>query len=164
MPVANPYASPESVRRKKRPPRRAVFEVGTSERHVVEVFLSQFGTEVYAVDDVEVLRLKSMSVRGTRQFEVGQSERHLVEVKLDMMPSWKCFAAPNWTAEVYVDGQLMVAELFPEMRRSFGTIHHFLKFLFIITLGLLALLALVILAIVALFTFLPVILSLFQSW
>lgn len=115
----NPYTSPEYRGPAPRPPRRAVFEVGEAERHTVEIFLSLWGTEVYVVDGADVLRLSSLALRATRRFEVGEQEKHVVEVVLDTIPTWRSLVTPDWKAEVYVDGELRVAELFPDMRRRF---------------------------------------------
>jgi hypothetical protein len=149
--MENPYESPRSALGRDRPPRRAVFEVGTAERHVVEVFLSLWGTEVYVVDDVEVLRLSSMSMRATRQFDVGESERHSVEIRLDVRPSWKSLIFPDWRAEAYVDGKLVVAELFPETRRIYGRVHRVLNYALVTSVALLVLVVLL-LAWVSLFS------------
>jgi len=114
----------------------------------VEIFLSMWGTEVYTVDGVEVLRLKSMALRATRRFEVGDPEKHLVEVKVDAFPSWKVFIAPSWIAEVYVDGELVVDELYPEMRRRFARIHRVLNYVLIASLSILAILTLILVSLV----------------
>jgi len=107
----------------------------------VEIFLSMWGTEVYTVDGVEVLRLRSLAFRATRQFKVGESEKHLVEVKVDMNLSWRSMIGPTWIAEVYVDGELVVAELYPDMRRRLEKLHRVLNYILI---GLLAILAILI--------------------
>jgi hypothetical protein len=119
--VTNPYAAPQTSAQPSRPPRRAIFEVGTDERHVVEVFLGMSGLEVYVVDGIEVLRVWSYSIRATRRFEVGNAERHTVEVRLDSMPNWKSLLSPReWIAEAYVDGKLVVPDLVPDLRRWFA--------------------------------------------
>jgi hypothetical protein len=114
------------------------------------VFLSLWnGTEVYVVDGSEVLRLRSLSLRAVRQFEVGAAERHVVQVKLDGLPSWKCLIAPDWIAEVYVDGQLMIADLFPVQRQQFREIFRVLTVVLVASVGAL-LLAVFVLAILLL--------------
>jgi len=140
----NPYTSPESDL--GRPPRRAAFEVGLAERHLVEAFLSLWGTEVYAVDGVEVLRRKpELALRTTTQFDVGETEKHQVEVRFDMRPAcnplrWR---PPWWTAEVYVDGELVVDELFPVLRRRLAAISRVLNCVLLASLALLVVLLLV---------------------
>lgn len=143
--MVNPYTPPKCSDRKARPPSCAAFEVGESERHLVEIFLSLWGTEVYTVDDVEVLRLTSMSMRAVREFEVGESEKHSVEVKVDMLPSWKSFISPYWIAEVYVDGELVVDELFPRIRRRLEMMSRIFNFVLVASLAVLVILVLVML-------------------
>lgn len=121
--MPNPFASPLALPIPKRPARRARFEVGIEERHVVEIFMSTWGTEVYAVDGNEVLRQKSFSIWGARRFDVGDVEKHSVEIRIDMFPSWKSLIAPVWIAEAYVDGVLVVADLFPDIRKRLRAIN-----------------------------------------
>lgn len=131
--MENPYASPKSdaelqseagqKAQRGLPPRRASFSVGEQETHLVEIYLSSWGEEVYMVDGEEVLRESTMAMKVLRQFEVGETEKHTVEVRIDMGPSWKSLSRPDWQAEVYVDNNLVIEELFPIMRKNLETLH-----------------------------------------
>jgi hypothetical protein len=97
----------------------ASFEVGTEERHLVEIDWSMGGAESYRVDGIEVLSVQSKALRGTRQFAVGDREPHQVTIVVDMLPSWKTlFWNGGFKDQVFVDGELHVRELFPEQHRS----------------------------------------------
>jgi hypothetical protein len=70
--------------------------------------------EVYLVDGVEVLRMRSFQVRGDREFTVGT---HRVTVRIDSWPSWQIILRPwEWIAQAYVDGELAVDDITPELR------------------------------------------------
>lgn len=110
-------------KRKSRPPQQCSFTVGESEKHTVGIHFSYFGKEVYTVDGLDVLRINSLSTRGVRQFELGEVEKHSIEIRMDVLATWKCFfSAHDWIAEAYVDGELVVEDLIPKMRRRINTI------------------------------------------
>lgn len=97
----------------------ATFEVGERERHRVDVYFSTWGLEIYQVDGIEVLRIRSWSVSGERSFLVGETEYHKVAIVVDLLSSWKAWILPGqWQAQVYVNGKLFLDDLNPEWRRT----------------------------------------------
>ncbi|MBI3463758.1 MAG: hypothetical protein HY000_11980 [Planctomycetes bacterium] len=108
----NPYAAPQCPSASTRPTPggssalRASLTVGLHEVHQVDIFMSIWtGIELYLVDAREQLRTHAWW--GTRRFNVGQSEVHCVEVRV----------SPFCSVQVLVDGQVVVADAFPRIRR-----------------------------------------------
>jgi hypothetical protein len=86
----------------------SAFEVGDQERHDVRITWSLWsGEEIYEVDDVEVLRMRSFDFSGARKLEVGDAEKHTVEVRFRSFPF-------N-IVQVHVDGQRRIRNLFPQL-------------------------------------------------
>ncbi len=94
----------------------ASFKVGDLEKHVVGVYFSSFGLEVYTVDGFEVLRQWSFSIRGTRRFVVGDREKHEVEIVVDLIPSVVRWWNSEWVAKALIDGEVVVDDLTPGLR------------------------------------------------
>jgi hypothetical protein len=129
MAALNPYEAPHTVEIKPAQA-TALFEVGKEEPHTVEVFLSMWGSEIYAVDGAEVLRKISFEWRGIREFSVGVVERHEVRIRYDLLPTWSAaFSPAEWIAEAYVDGVLVVPDLIPDFRQQMHTLLHIAKVL-----------------------------------
>ena len=97
---------------------KASFRIGDD--YEVEMYWSPFGLEVYSVNGKEVLRKWACSIRGSRKFTVGDGEeRHEVEIKVDFAPTLKSWFFPGeWIAQAYVDGELVVDDLTPRLRRT----------------------------------------------
>ncbi len=81
---------------------------------------SAFGLEIYSVNGKEVLRKRSFSIRALSKFVVGEGEeKHDVEIKMDLFPTLKSWIFPgHWVAQAYVDGELVVGDLTPQVRRT----------------------------------------------
>src|SRR5690349_8999471 len=76
----------------------SVFEVGQEEKHDVRITWSLWsGEEIYEVDDVEVLRMRSFDWSGARTLEVGDQEKHQIVVRFRSLPF-------N-IVEVHIDGK-----------------------------------------------------------
>lgn len=111
----NPYLSPQTPAGKDGQASAvdiftaaSVFEVGNEEKHDVRITWSIWsGEEIYEVDDVEVLRLRSFDFAGARKLEVGEAEKHTVEVRFRSLPF-------N-VVEVHIDGQRRIRNLFPKL-------------------------------------------------
>jgi hypothetical protein len=87
----------------------AVFQVGKSEVHTVEVYSSlTSGKEIVKVDGEEVINKKKFPIWFTdyMQFEVGEEEKYNVELKYNAM---------TFSSRVYVNGQLHIGCLFPQV-------------------------------------------------
>jgi hypothetical protein len=97
---------------------KASFRVANN--YEVEIYWSPFGLEIYSVNGQEVLRKRSLSLRGSRKFVVGEGdERHEVEIRLDVAPTLRSWIFPgDWVAQAYVDGALVVDDLTPKIRRN----------------------------------------------
>lgn len=86
----------------------SVFEVGQNEKHDVRVTWSLWsGEEIYEVDDVEVLRMRSFDWSGARKLDVGDQEKHQIEVRFRSLPF-------N-IVEVHIDGKRQIRNLFPRL-------------------------------------------------
>ena len=87
----------------------AVFQVGKSEVHSIEVFSSLlFGREIVKVDGEEVINKKKFPIwfRDYMQFEVGDEEKKQVELKYNTL---------TFSSKAYVNGKLHVGCLFPQV-------------------------------------------------
>ena len=87
----------------------AVFQVGKSEVHSIEVFSSLlFGREIVKVDGEEIINKKKFPIWFTdhMQFEIGNEEEHRVELKYNVL---------TLSSRAYVDGRLYVGCLFPQV-------------------------------------------------
>ena len=87
----------------------AVFQVGKSEFHSIEVFSSLvFSREIVKVDGEEIINKKKFPIwlSDHMQFEVGDKEKHQIELKYN---TW------SLSSKVYVDGKLYVGCLFPQV-------------------------------------------------
>lgn len=92
------------------------FEV---EGHIIRFDWSLFGLERYWVDEEQVLKKWSFSLKGTRTLIIGEGHnQHTVLFKVDMFPSVKRWLVLDWIAEVYVDGELMIEDVTPRTRRT----------------------------------------------
>jgi hypothetical protein len=84
----------------------AVFQVGTSEQHSIEVLYSYWtGREVVKVDGIVVLQ-KQIWFSDRVAVEVGSLEKHQVELVCNTL---------TMTSQAYVDGRLHVGCLFPQV-------------------------------------------------
>lgn len=95
---------------------KASFQVGTEERHKVSVLFSPFGKELYFVDESLILSRRSFSSKGVFKCEIGQQEHHSVKIVVKATP---------WSCKVFVDGNLYIQELFPELP-ALGLHPHFI--------------------------------------
>lgn len=87
----------------------AVFQVGKSEVHTIEVYSSLFfAREIIKVDGIEVINKQKFPFWLTdyMQFEVGEEEKNLVELKYNTM---------IFRSRAYVNGKLHVGCLFPQV-------------------------------------------------
>ena len=87
----------------------AVFQVGNSEVHSVEVYSSlNFPRQIVKVDGEEIINNKGFSIwlRNHVQIEVGDQEKHQIEFKFNIF---------TLSSRVYVDGKLYVGCLFPQI-------------------------------------------------
>lgn len=131
--MQNPYASPELSPEPARPPLRASFTVGAAELHAVAIYMALGGEEVYVVDGAVVFTLHKHPRRQPRRFIVGTAQRHEVEVRFVPSPlRIRLWHVHDVHANVYVDGQLVAGDLFPERRKQFGLIVVFLVIVFIV--------------------------------
>ena len=117
---------------------RASFLVG--DHYEVECYWSLFGLEIYSVNGKQVLKKRGLSLRGSRRFVVGEGgEKHDVEIKLDMVPTRKSWIFPgDWLAQAYVDGELVVADLTPQLRQKVRLIDRILNWALIVAFSILA--------------------------
>jgi hypothetical protein len=87
----------------------AVFQVGDAEKHSVEVFSSFWKSrDIVMVDGVVVLQKYRPLIwfKDRVSFQVGEKEKHHVEL---------VYSAIAMTSQAYVDGQLYIACLFPQV-------------------------------------------------
>lgn len=84
------------------------FQVGEREIHIVEIFCSSTGTEAFQLDGQEIWRSRRFKLSSTINFPVGIQEVHSVTIKL------RPFAP---MAQAFVDGKLVIDQLFPELAR-----------------------------------------------
>jgi hypothetical protein len=115
------------------------FEIGQKIKHRVDIIWSIFGSEIYKVDDKEILRKRSLKPRGSRKFTVKDEENtYDVEIKIDMAPKVKSWLFPgDWVAQVYVNGELFISDLTPSFRKKVKKINHITNIILIIFLSLL---------------------------
>jgi len=125
---------------------KASFRV--ADKYEVQCQWSIFGLERYLVDGKEVLRMRSLGLRGHRKFKVGEAEdEHEVEIELDQVPKAKSLIfAGDWIAKAYVDRILVVDDLTPRIRSKVRFIDRILNYALIIVVGVLAVLAFIYLA------------------
>jgi hypothetical protein len=113
----NPYESPKSESALRTVKSRSTFvgvtgsfTVETPNPHEIEIYMSRWtGLEIYRVDGIERLRVRSFHFKATRQFEIQNTERHVLEILVKSLP-W-------WTATVTLDGVCVVENLFPSERK-----------------------------------------------
>jgi hypothetical protein len=87
----------------------ACFRVGREEVHEIGFLLLPSGREIYTVDGREKLNVRSFgAVRGSRHLSVGDREPHEIVIR------WRLL--PLWSAQAFVDGELSIKELFPDLR------------------------------------------------
>jgi hypothetical protein len=87
----------------------AVFQVGKSEVHSIEVFSSLLsGRDIVKVDGEEIINKKKFSIWFTdyMEFEVGDEEKDRVELKYNTL---------IFSSKAYVNGKLCVGCLFPQI-------------------------------------------------
>lgn len=85
---------------------RAAFMVGAPEAQRMEVNLTWWGREDYYLNGNIILRQWRFSGAGRREFQVGQ---YLVSIAVSAKGA-------EYFARVFVDGELYIEELFPELR------------------------------------------------
>ena len=119
---------------------KASFRVGKDCE--VEIDLSLFGLEIYSANGEEVLRLQRDSLGGSRTFVVADGEKKRnVEIKIDFFKTPKSWLYQGeFIARAYVDGELVVDDLFPKFRRNFRQIYRLLHWLLFIIFSLLVML------------------------
>lgn len=88
----------------------AKFQVGEQEGHAIDVLWLWNGTEVVKIDGNEVWRTPAFRFKlsSTINFSVGQQEVHGVMIKLRPFTPM---------AQVFVDGNLVIKHLFPQLAR-----------------------------------------------
>jgi hypothetical protein len=121
---------------------KASFRV--AEKYEVQCQWSVGGLERYSVDGKEVLRMRSLGLRGRRKFKVGKGkDEHEVEIEMDVVPRTKSWIFPgDWIAKAYVDGVLVVEDLTPRTRSKVRTIDRILNYGLVIGVVVLAVLGL----------------------
>ncbi len=113
---------------------KRTFEVGHQEKHQVEVEITATGKEVYRVDGEVVLSLRSFKSKAERTFTVGTEEQHEVRIVLDSNLSLKSLIDPsNWKAQVFVDGELFIDDLTPELRDTVKTVNSIMNWIIVIS-------------------------------
>lgn len=121
---------------------KASFRV--ADKYEVQCQWSISGLERYLVNGKEVLRMRSLGLRGHRKFKVGEGEdEHEVEIQVDQVPKVKSWIFPgDWMTKAYVDGVLVVEDLTPRTRSKVKSIDRILNYCMIIIVGILAALGL----------------------
>ncbi len=69
------------------------------------------GAELYSVNGRERLRIRSFAPWGTRRFTIGNDDQRTIEIRFKYIPFW--------STRVFLDGELVVEELFPGLRLLF---------------------------------------------
>ena len=90
---------------------RAEFQIGEQEVHTIEVFCSWTGLEVVKIDGAEIWRTRafpSLNLSSSINFSVGVQEIHNVTIKLSPFTPM---------AQVFVDDNLAIKHLFPQLAR-----------------------------------------------
>ena len=102
------------------------------------------GLESYSVDGKEVLRMRSLGLRGRRKFKVGEGrDEHEVEIEMDVVPRAKSWIFPgDLIAKAYVDGVLVVEDLTPRARSKMRSVDRILNYGLVIGVGILVVLGL----------------------
>ena len=89
---------------------RATFTVGTADDpQTVEVRLAWWGMEEYYLNGNLALRQWKLTGAGQREFNVGP---HVVSIAVSARGN-------EYLARVFLDGQLYIEELFPELKAVF---------------------------------------------
>src|SRR5687767_8355185 len=92
----NPYESPKTESALRTVKSRSTFagvtgsfSVETPNLHEVEIYMSRWtGLEIYRIDGIERLRLRSFRFTVKRQLEIENSERHVLEILIKAFPCW----------------------------------------------------------------------------
>ena len=84
------------------------FTLGSNNENTVTVIFTWYGVEKYLINRKAVLSKWSLSPRGSREFKAGDQK---VRVEVSCYPS-------DFYTKVYVDGELHIEELFPELKEK----------------------------------------------
>lgn len=96
------------------------FEVGKGLEYKIDILHSFLGLETYKVNGEEVLKTRSLYLRGNIKFTVGSgTDRYNIEIKYDVVPTWHSWFYPvDWIAMAYVNGALYIEDLTPHIRTA----------------------------------------------
>ena len=84
-------------------------------KHEVSIKMFNWtGLESYSVDGQERLRIRNFGISGARRFTIAPDSAQQIEIRYRIFPIW--------SAQAFLNGVLVVEELFPRLRMLFRTL------------------------------------------